>query len=374
MQLTDWGWNDELQQQFQSFQSRSATPALGHEAPSAPRGLPLSPARIAREDREAYLICTTAGLRLARVTGRLRHNAQSRADFPAVGDWVIADLPPGDGPAAIHAILPRRSLFARKAAGDNADQQVLAANIDTVFLVSGLDHDFNPRRIERYPTLAWESGAAPVIVLNKADVCTDLPARLADVETVAFAVPIHAVSAQDGRGVADLLVYLKPGATAALLGSSGVGKSSLINALLGEDRLRTAAVRADDSHGRHTTTHRELLLLPAGGVIIDTPGLRELQLWATDDALAGAFADIESLAADCRFRDCAHDTEPGCAIRAALSSGRLDAARYASYVKLKRELAYLARRDDVVAQAAEKERWKKLHLEGQKRMKAKRRW
>jgi ribosome biogenesis GTPase len=345
MSLQHLGWTPDWAQHFACYQRQN-----------------LVPARVIREDREAYTVTGGCGERLARVTGRLRHQATGRADFPAVGDWVALELPPGDGPAAIHAVLPRRSLFSRKGIGSAGDEQIVATNVDTVLLVSGLDGDFNVRRIERYLTLAWESGAVPAIVLNKADVCDDLAARLTEVEAVAPGAAVHIVSAQDGRGLDELHPYVRRGQTVAMLGSSGVGKSSLINALLGHQRQRTAAVREDDSHGRHTTTHRELILVPDGGVIIDTPGMRELQLWAGDDALGSTFADVEKLATECRFRDCGHSGEPDCAIRAALASGALSEARYESYVKLRRELAYLARRDDVVARLAERDRWKRIHI------------
>jgi ribosome biogenesis GTPase / thiamine phosphate phosphatase len=363
MQLHELGWSPALAAQLQ---------AICRDARNGDRGV-LHPARVVREDREAYILHAATGPRLARVTGRLRHQAASRVEFPAVGDWVAAELPPGDGTAAIHAVLPRRSQFARQAAGTAGGAQIVAANVDLVLLVSGLDADFNPRRIERYLALAWESGASPVIVLNKVDMCPAPAERCTVVEGVAPGVPVYCVSARDGQGLAELRACLQPGTTAALLGSSGVGKSSLINAWLGTDRLRTSPVRADDSHGRHTTTHRELLLLPGGGVIIDTPGMRELQLLATDEALAATFSDVADLAAQCRFNDCRHEREPGCAIRAALACGDLDAARWASYCKLQRELAYAARREDVGARLAEKQRWKKIHIQAQKHMKEKRR-
>jgi ribosome biogenesis GTPase len=355
MQFSELGWSTDWQQQF---------------GPHAARGD--VPARIIREEREAYLVQTAHGTQLARVAGRLRAAARARADFPAVGDWVAVDgasrsSADGAGVAVIHAVLPRRSLFVRRAAGRTGEAQPVAANVDLVFLVSGLDGDFNARRIERYLTLAWESGAAPVVVLNKADVCPDLAARMAETEALAVGAPVVAVSAVDGRGVEALRAQVAPGTTAAFLGSSGVGKSSLINALCGAARQRTAAVREDDSHGRHTTTHRELLVLPGGGVLIDTPGMRELQLWGDDAGLEQAFADVAALAAGCRFRDCAHAGEPGCAVRAALADGTLAGERFASYQKLQRELRHLARKEDVLLRIADESRWKKLILEGRAR-------
>jgi ribosome biogenesis GTPase len=234
--------------------------------------------------------------------------------------------------------------------GGKTDEQVLAANIDTVFLVSGLDGDYNVRRLERYVTVAWDSGAVPVIVLNKADLRDDIEEVVEEVESVAFGVPVLALSAAENTGMEQLTEYIKPGKTAAFLGSSGVGKSTLINRLLGEEKLKTTEVREDDQRGRHTTTHRELLLLPEGGIVIDTPGMRELQLWADDEGLSRTFPDIEALFEQCRFRDCTHNSEPGCAVKQALDDGSLDRKRYQNYLKLQKELKHLSTRKDIKAQ------------------------
>lgn len=352
MDLHQLGWSAALHQDFAHLEAEG-----------------LVPARVAREDKQSYVVYAECGALRATVSGRLRNSAAGPADFPAVGDWVAIQPRPAEQQATIHTVVPRRSAFSRQAAGAAARQQVLAANVDCVFLVSGLDGDFNPRRIERYLTLAWESGAAPVIVLNKADICAELDARVCAVEAIALGVPVLIVSAHNGRGMAELRSHVGPGITAALLGSSGVGKSSLINSLLGEEQLRIGAVRADDSRGRHTTTHRELLILPGGGIVIDTPGLRELQLWARDDALDGAFADIEELGRQCRFRDCAHAGEPGCAVRIAIVRGVLSRERFESYLKLKRELRFAARREDVGLIRAERERWKPIAAWAKKRAK-----
>jgi ribosome biogenesis GTPase / thiamine phosphate phosphatase len=325
-------------------------------APYADRCLP---ARIALEHQHIYRVYTTGGEMLARVRGRLRHQAERREAFPAVGDWVA--LTPGGATeeAAIEALLPRTSRFSRKVAGELTEEQVVAANIDTVFLVTGLDHDFNLRRIERYLTTAWDGGARPVILLNKADLATDLGAIVAEVETIACGAPVHAISSRTHIGLDALPRYLGVGQTGAFLGSSGVGKSTLINALLGVERQRTREVRESDSHGRHTTTNRELLVLPGGGLLVDTPGMREVQLW--EGSLADAFSDVDALGEQCHFRDCRHEEEPRCAVRAAVADGRLDAARLDSFRKLQRELAALVRRQDQLAQIAEKRKWKVIH-------------
>ncbi len=331
MDLIDFGWDDYFAAQF---------------APHAELGL--VPARVVKQHRNRSILAVPGGEWAGDVSGRFRHLAAGRADYPVVGDWVVAE-PGVAGPALIHGVLPRRSAFRRKVAGDVVEAQVVAANIDTVFLVSGLDGDFSPRRIERYLTTAWDSGASPVVVLNKADLRGDLEDVVLEVEKIAPGTPVVATSAVAGGRLESLQPYLIPRKTVALLGSSGVGKSTLINRLLGEERLRTAPVIDGDGRGRHTTTARELVALPNGALLIDTPGMRELQLWTDDDGLGRSFDDIEKLAARCRFADCRHDNEPGCAVRAAVASGALDAGRLESYFKLRRELRFLALKQDVRA-------------------------
>jgi ribosome biogenesis GTPase len=289
------------------------------------------------------------------------------SDYPAVGDRDL--LAPGPGtPAVITAVLPRRSAFVRSAAdasrrtaGNLVDEQVLAANVDVAFLVAGLDGDFNLRRLERYLAVAWSSGVRPVIVLNKADVAIDLDDRLLSVASIAPAVPVVVLSALTGDHLADLGPYLGAGIVAVVLGSSGVGKSTMVNALLGEDRQATAAVRIDDSRGRHTTTHRELFALPGGAFLIDTPGIRALEVAGADEGVDLAFDDVAELAAACRFSDCRHGGEPGCAVRTAIDEGRLSRDRLDRHRKLERELAHAERKGDARARAAEAKRWKVLH-------------
>lgn len=321
------GWSEFFKRPFEVYQQRGFVPA-----------------RVARENRGAYLVYWEQGESTAEVTGKFLHEAVSVSNFPAVGDWVAISSPTQTQPARIHALLPRRSCFSRKAVGGNTEEQVAAANVDTVFLVSGLDHNFNPRRIERYLTVAYDSGAVPVIVLNKVDLVHDVDAVVLETESIACGVRVLAVSAVSMQGLKNLQPYLAAGTTTAFLGSSGVGKSSLINSLLGDDRLAVSAVRKGDSHGRHTTTHREMILLPQGGLVIDTPGMRELQLWAAEDSLDGSFHEVEELALRCRFSDCRHRGEPGCAVQAAVERGELSAARLENYRKMQRELRFLARK------------------------------
>jgi len=318
----------------------------------------LVPARIAAQHRGAYLVWSADGERRARAAGRLFYAHEVGAPIPAVGDWV------GLRETTITSILPRRSAFIRKRAGLGSDEQVLAANVDAAFLLAGLDDDFSLRRLERYITTAWDSGAEPIVVLTKADLCSDVGEAVLEVERVAIGVPVYPVSNVTGIGVEALEPHLRAGRTVVLLGSSGVGKSTLLNRLAGTELMRTAAVAADGT-GRHTTTHRELIQLPSGALAIDTPGLRELQFWEGD--LTAAFEDIELLAADCRFRDCAHAREPGCAVMSAVDQGRLELDRLRSWRKLQRELEAIAARTDHRLRVARKKRWKAIAAHARQR-------
>ena len=305
--------------------------------PNTAASTPASPRR-ARYERERPAASSTTH----EVGGQL----------PAVGDWVRVTPP-----ATITSILPRRSAFIRKNAGQDSTEQVLAANVDTAFLLAGLDDDFSLRRLERYITIAWESGAQPIIVLTKADLSLEVAEAVLAVETVAIGVPVHPISNVTGDGLAALDSYLQPGRTVVLLGSSGVGKSTLLNRLAGEEVMLTREVAADGT-GRHTTTHRELVQLPGGGMVIDTPGLRELQFWEGD--LTAAFEDLEALALECKFRNCAHISEPGCAVQAAVDDGTLELDRLRSWRKLQRELEAIAARTDTRLRIARKKRWKQM--------------
>ena len=312
----------------------------------------LIPARVAVRHHGPCELLTERGPLGGLPSGRL-----TDAELPAVGDWTAVRALPGERKAVIEAVLPRRTAFTRKEAWRRTAAQVIAANIDTVFLMSSLGSDLNPRRLERYLVAAWESGAAPAIVLTKVDLEPDRTEALLAVEPVAFGVPVHPVSAVTGEGLDELDRYLGRGRTVALLGSSGVGKSTLLNRLAGREVLATREV-GSHGRGRHTTTHRELVLLPGGGLLLDTPGMRELQLWAGEESLDGAFEDVITLAAECRFADCAHDREPGCAIKSALAEGSLLPERWDSYRKLQRELRALEIRRDKALQAEQRRRWR----------------
>jgi ribosome biogenesis GTPase len=335
LHLESLGWDESYADAFRPYESDG-----------------LAPARVAVEHRTEYVVYSEHGELRAELAGKLRHTDE----HPAVGDWVAVATRADEGRATIQALLPRRTAFVRKVAWAETKPQVVAANVDVVFVVCGLDMNYNVRRVERYLTLAWESGAQPVVLLTKADLCDDVDSHVYEVESVAYGVPVHAVSAPQGDGVETVRGYVPGGRTAALLGSSGVGKSTLVNALLGEELLATQEIR-EDGRGRHTTTHRQLVPLPDGGLVLDTPGMRELQLWDADSGLEAAFGDLESLAAECRFADCTHGTEPECAVRAALAAGTLDVERYESWRKLQRELERLERKQDGRARSeARKER------------------
>ena len=334
MQLSDWGWDPFFENQLTDEERSSTTPA-----------------RVVWEGRGAYRVASATGEWLAELTGRLRHTVTSRADLPAVGDWVVASTRRSDARATIQRLLARRTRFSRRGAGRPSDEQLVAANVDTVLLVTSLNRDFNLRRLERYLALAWESGATPVIVLNKADVCEEPEAWRSEAASSAIGVPVLITSAIRGDGLSELAALVRAGGTTALLGSSGVGKSSLINAILGESRQRVGEIRADDDRGRHQTTSRQLFAVQGGGVLLDTPGMRELQLWDAGGGLDHAFADIEALAEECRFRDCSHATEPGCAVTEAAAGGALDEGRLESYRKLRREEAFLRSQQDERARA-----------------------
>ena len=354
--LTTFGWDEFFESHFQPYAANG-----------------FASGRVALEHKHFYRIYSEWGEVLGEVAGKLRHEALDRGDLPVVGDWVVIRPCPESGKVTIHGVLPRKSKFTRKVAGFRTEKQIVGSNIDTVFLVTSLNQDFNLRRVERYLIVAWESGARPIIILSKSDLCDQIEERTQEIKAVVGDVPVHAVSVVTRVGLDELARYLKDGQTVAFLGSSGVGKSTLINHLLGCEYLRVQETRKRDGRGVHTTTHRELIVLPQGGLVLDTPGMRELQLWDGEGGLHIAFADIETVAGHCYFSDCRHQDEPRCAIREALAEGAIDAARYQSYEKLKKELTYLARKQDIRAEIIEKKRWKRLSRMASKRAQMKRR-
>ena len=340
--LAALGWTDRFDEAF---------------APHRERGR--EPARVTIEHRGAYEVRTPSAEGTAVVSGRFRFDAATADAFPAVGDWVAIDGSPADDAATIHALLPRRTAFVRHGAGRRSDGQVVAANVDVVFVAMALDGDFNLRRLERYVAVAWTSGAEPVVLLTKADRSTDVSGQAVAVEAVAPGVPVLPISALTGDGLEAVSALLGPGRTAAVLGSSGVGKSTLINVLAGRELFATGEVRADDDRGRHTTTHRQLVVLPGGACIVDTPGMRELGMWEGGDGLDEAFADIDELAGSCRFNDCRHEGEPGCAVRAAIATGDLTHERLRAMRRLEREAAHSEGRR-TAAERVEAKRFQRL--------------
>ncbi|MFH2036334.1 MAG: ribosome small subunit-dependent GTPase A [Candidatus Zixiibacteriota bacterium] len=354
MNLNNLGWNEFFQHNFDKLGDAN-----------------LIPARVAREHKEIYHVFSELGEMAAQVSGRYRFNCYSRADFPSVGDWVTIVPVVGESKAIIQNLLPRKTQFSRKAvlSPGETEEQILSANIDIVFIVTGLDGNFKIRRLERYVSIAYDSGAKPVIILNKADLVDDFEQYIEKVKEIAIDLPIHPVSARQKTGLENLTTHLETGKTAVFLGSSGVGKSTIINGLIGTELLKTTDVRIDDSRGRHTTTHREMILLDSGGIVIDTPGMREIQAWDNQDGLSKTFSDIEELVGHCKFTDCQHNSEPGCAVKAAIEIGELDAHRFNNYLKLQKEMKYLEARKDQRARLDREDKWKKIMVAHRKQAK-----
>jgi ribosome biogenesis GTPase / thiamine phosphate phosphatase len=341
--LQKWGWNEHFEALWNEGLRENAVPA-----------------RVIEQQRKYWRIAGEFGECWAEPSGKLRLATDEAVEWPAVGDWVAAEVGSGKSNAVIQEVLPRRSRFVRKTPGKRIAEQVIAANVDTALLVTALDGDYNPRRVERYLAQCWESGARPVVVLNKADACEDALRKAAEIESVALGAGVCVVSAKTGKGMEELEPFLKRGETLVLLGSSGVGKSTIANRLAGEMLQETQPVREADSRGRHTTSSRTLIPLTGGALLMDTPGLRELQLWDSDEGVAETFEEIAALAAQCRFTDCGHEGEPGCAVQAALSEGKLDEARLENRRKLLREEEFLRRKIDPKAHHEEKVKIKRL--------------
>ena len=350
MELKALGWSSFFEKHFAQFRDEKAIPA-----------------RVFSIGKDICDVFSEHGELHAKIAGKIYYDAASKGDFPAVGDWVVLKHEIGEAYSSILEILPRQSCFSRKVSGSRksksrgvTEEQVIAANIDTVFIVIGLDRDYNLRRIERYLTLVYNSGASPVIVLNKSDLCPEIEGKILEVEAVAFDIPVYALSAEQNIGMDSLHRHLPGGKTVALVGSSGVGKSTIINSLLGEERQKVMPLRGSAGKGRHTTTRRELMFTPTGCMIMDNPGMRELSLWADEEALKEVFKDIEELSRHCRFSDCRHEREPGCAVKKAIDGGMLDPDRYDSYLKLRKELWYLEESKHLSSRQVEKAKWERI--------------
>jgi ribosome biogenesis GTPase / thiamine phosphate phosphatase len=350
----DLGWDEFFDQKFEIYKNKNYFSM-----------------RIIRENRGKYIAFSELGEFLCELPGKFRFEIESKNQLPTVGDWVITSILPNERKAIIHSVLPRKSVFSRKTVGEITEEQTIASNIDTVFIITGLDFNYNLRRIERFLSLVSDSGALPVIVLNKSDLCPEYKERMAEVEAIANGVEIYTISAYNKDDLEKLKKYIKIGNTVAFLGSSGVGKSTIINGLLNDDRLKVNEVSSLGSRGRHTTTFRELILIPSGGMVIDTPGMREIQVWGEEKKLDRVFDDIESFAENCRFRNCTHENEPGCAVIEAVKTGTLETKRLENYLKLKKEFEYLSDRQTMKASAIEKSRWKNITKYGKELKKIK---
>jgi len=347
--LSKYGWNEYFEAYFAEYASGG-----------------YSPARVSVEHRNYYGLYSLSGELMADKSGKLFFNSERAEDLPAVGDWVVIKHVAKEKKAIIHAVLPRKSRFSRKKAGVVTEEQIVASNIDTVFIMSSINQDFNLRRIERYLTLAWDNNIKPVIILSKADLSDNMYEKLVEVANNFTGTNAHVISAVKGAGINDLFTYFEGNSTIAVIGSSGVGKSTLINVLLNRKKMKVSDIGLYKDKGKHITTRRELVLVPGGGLIIDTPGMREIQLWEGEEGLGELFDDIEKLTLECKFSDCKHESEPGCAVIAAIKRGEITAERFKSYRKLLNEVRYFTSKQNIKARLDEKKKWKKITSDAKK--------
>ncbi|RJP71956.1 MAG: ribosome small subunit-dependent GTPase A [Ignavibacteriales bacterium] len=344
--LKQLGWNNFFENEFESYKRQG-----------------FSAGRIAIENKTNYLVYTEAGEATGECSGKLMFATEDNSDLPKAGDWVAVSLYDNNEKAVIHEVVNRHTKLSRKSPDKKVSEQVIAANIDIVFIVQALDDNFNINRLERYLTAVYQSGAKPVVVLNKSDLCPDVETKISKVKKIKDELDVVAVSAVDKTGISNLYQYISEGVTIAFIGSSGVGKSTLINLLLGEEHFKTNAIRESDSRGKHTTTHRELVLLPDGGMLIDTPGMRGFLMWSSQSSLNKTFDEFGEFAVECHFKDCTHIHETGCAVLQALNDGLIEEERYRNYLKLHKEVKYLETKTDKFAELEEKRKWKNIHKE-----------
>lgn len=347
--LEKYGWEEFFEKEFEQYSKKN-----------------YKAGRVAIENKSNFNIYTESGELTAEISGRFHYNAGASSDYPGVGDWVVIKVIPEERKAIIEYVLKRKNKFSRKAAGDTTDEQIIAANADIIFIVTSLNQEINLRRIERYLTLATENNAEPVLILSKSDVCENEDSKLTEVRSVASGINVHTISAKENTGIDELRKYFEGNRTVAVVGSSGVGKSTLINCLAGSEQMEVSEISLYKDKGRHTTSHRELIVLKDGGLIIDTPGMREIQLWEGNEGISDAFADVEELSVRCRFTDCKHDTEPGCAVKKAIEDGELTVERFNNYIKLQKEARHFEIKNDKKAQIEEKKKWKKISSNAKK--------